>query len=124
MTTSTGKINRRAVASSATEWIALIMTTGETVDIDELSATHKLNMANGQKADCIADFGEWIAVMQDCDLRYPQEWSWVLDQINLDQGLRAKLTPSSEPLVHQASHALRKHSYRLQAIRLFGDGIN
>ena len=124
MTTRTGKINRRAVASSATEWIALIMTTGETIDVDELSATHKLNMSDGQKISYITDFGEWIAATQDCDLRYPQEWSWVLDQINLDQGLRAKLTPSSEPLVHQASHALRKHSYRLQAIRLFGDGIN
>jgi hypothetical protein len=115
-------VNHRAEASSATGWIALIVTTGETVDAEVLFATRRINTSDKQKADYISKFVQWIESQEDydIDLRYPQEWSWVLDEIDLDTELRAKLIPSDAPLVHQASHALRKHSYRLQAISLFG----
>jgi hypothetical protein len=84
--------------------------------------TRTMNMADKQKMDCIPEFARWIESQEDHDpdLCYPREWSWVLDQIGLDAQLRTRLVPSDEPLEHQASHELRKHSYRLQAISLFG----
>jgi len=98
------------------------MTTGETVSVEALLETRTLNMAGKSKTDCIPEFACWIESQEahDPDLCYPREWSWVLDQIGLDENLRARLVPSDEPLEHQASHELRKHSYRLEAIRLFG----
>ncbi|WP_276971795.1 hypothetical protein [Ferrimicrobium acidiphilum] len=99
------------------------MTAGETVDVETLLERRQLT-TDKQKSACVAQFAEWIETESDSDLRYPRDWSWVLDQSGLAADLRNRLEPSDEPLAHQAGSAFRKHSYRLQAIRLFGNGIN